>query len=121
MRSVLPVPICVSRSKPAAVYIPVGNFKPNMIPVDISLEKPVYIPMISTSPMSRDLNVFSINVSGSVVENERSTQGNFAETPQSRLNMYWKPIECQSVRTFLSRLASADPFDPPIQFWVWFE
>ena len=38
-----------------------------MTPVDMSLKKPVYMPMTSTSPMSRELKVCSVPEAGSVV------------------------------------------------------
>ena len=42
---------------PGAVNVPVGSLTPNMIPVDMSLKKPVYMPIISMSPISLELNV----------------------------------------------------------------
>ena len=58
-----------------------------MIPVDMSLKKPVYMPMISISPISLELKeVIPANAPVSVVR-VRLAVGMRTITPQSRLKL----------------------------------
>ena len=86
-KSVLPDPIWLSRSRPGAVNVPVGSLRPNMRPVDMSLKKPVYMPMISMSPISLELKDAIPAYAPVSVVKVRLVVGIRTITPQSRLKL----------------------------------
>ena len=110
-----------TRSSPGAVNVPVGSFRPNTRPVDMSLKKPVYVPMISISPISLLLNdwIWPGNAASVSVVNVRLVVGMRTITPQARLKLYWKPTLYHCVSISLSVLRAAGARELPTWFSNW--
>ena len=95
------------------VNVPLGSLTPNMSPVDISLKKPVYMPMISMSPTSVELNGLMPAKAPVSVVKVRLVVGIRTITPQSRLKLYWKPTLYHWVLISLSELSAAGARELP--------